>query len=270
MANAAILATPVDPAPDPRALVLSVLEAESDNNNLSAIEMTALCDRVQRLRAESGAGPVAMTVPRGYVALCTDRLKSSAVRISTVINNMDGSKPASEVVDQARHAIGLGARELELVFPIRSWHSGNRTEAGEIVRAARAVCHNRRNERVCLKVAIDASQFDDIKSFAGAVNLSIAAGADFLKTGMATASGSAAERDNPLATVLDCCHQHLWQTGQTVGVAIASGVDTLDAAQDCLSSAGVVMGPRWVTPHTFRLADPALFNAVADEMVTSR
>lgn len=108
------------------------------------------------------------------VRLCRD----SATRVCTVLDFPHGKAPAAVKEIEARYYMEYGAEELDMVMNYGLARSGKWSEVEEEIRAVVNAAHAR---NVVVKVIFEASQLT-AEEIARATEISIAAGADFVKT----------------------------------------------------------------------------------------
>lgn len=130
------------------------------------------------------------------VRLCRD----SATRVCTVLDFPHGKAPAAVKEIEARYYMEYGAEELDMVMNYGLARSGQWEEVEEEIRAVVNAAHTR---NVIVKVIFEASQLT-AEEIARATEISITAGADFVKTATGFfGTGATAEQ---LQIMLDTSH----------------------------------------------------------------
>ena len=129
----------------------------------------------------------AMCMERGVASLCvrpcdvklaSELLKDSSVMVSCVLSFPHGADTTATKVFQAQQAIADGVEEIDMVMNIGQFLSGNLDRVRDDIKAVVEIAHAK-NVRV--KV-IQESCFLTLEQVAAACELSLEAGADFVKT----------------------------------------------------------------------------------------
>jgi deoxyribose-phosphate aldolase len=196
------------------------------------------------------------------VARAAAALAGSGVRIATVVNFPSGDEPVDAVTSAAASALAAGADEIDLVLPYRALLAGRADTASAMVVAVRAVVPG------VLKVILETGELPDQATVDRAARLAIRSGADFVKTstGKTKVSATLDATATMLAAIRDL--------DPMVGLKPSGGIRTLADASAFLDQADAVMGPRWVSPSTFRFGASGLLDALlaaidGDASVTS-
>jgi deoxyribose-phosphate aldolase len=219
-------------------LDLTSLEAEDD-----AAKIEALCRR-----AATPAGPVAAVCIHAPFLALARRLLAPGIRLASVANFPAGTGAPDAVVTEIRQAIASGADEIDVVFPYAAFAAGARTEAQDLLTAARAASAGR-----SLKIILETGRLTPAL-IRDAARLAIAAGADFLK--------SSTGKLQPAATLESArlLLEAAAESRRPVGVKLAGGIRSTDQAAGYLALADEIMGPRWASPTTFRFGASALLD----------
>lgn len=106
-----------------------------------------------------------------------DELGAEDIQIATVTNFPHGNDDIAIAVLETRAAVAYGADEVDVVFPYRALMEGNESVGYELVKACKEACGD-----VLLKVIIESGVLADPALIRRASELSIDAGADFIKT----------------------------------------------------------------------------------------
>jgi len=149
-----------------------------------------------------------------YVPLCVQALQGSGVAVCTVAGFPLGATTPGAKAYEAREAVRAGAQEVDMVLSIGLLRAGDdRAVRREIARVVR-ICH--RKGALC-KVIIETALLDDAEKVR-ACRLSVAAGADFVKTSTGFAKAGATVYDVLLMRYI---------VGEKAGVKAAGGIRTL-------------------------------------------
>lgn len=113
---------------------------------------------------------------------CSQTLKEQGtpeIRIATVTNFPHGNDDIDIALAETRAAIAYGADEVDVVFPYRALMAGNEQVGFDLVKACKEACAA---ANVLLKVIIETGELKDEALIRKASEISIKAGADFIKT----------------------------------------------------------------------------------------
>ena len=112
------------------------------------------------------------------IPLAVELCRNSKTRVCTVLDFPHGKAPAAVKELEARYYMEYGAEEIDMVMNYGLARSGKWAEVEAEIRAVVNAAHAR---DVVVKVIFEASQLRD-EEIARATEVSIAAGADFVKT----------------------------------------------------------------------------------------
>lgn len=147
-------------------------------------EIQALCQEAKEF------GFYAVCVNPYYVSLCKDLLEGSKVKIATVIGFPLGANTSDIKALETKKAIDDGADEIDMVINIGALKDGDygvvRDDIKAVVEAAKG--------RARVKVIIETSLLTDDEKIK-ACELSLEAGADFVKTSTGFSTGGATVED---------------------------------------------------------------------------
>ena len=148
-------------------------------------QIEALCDEAIRYRFAC-----AMVNPL-WVSAAVGILSGTGVPVGVVIGFPLGASLVSTLRQEAAALARLGARELDMVIPIGYLKSGNHQAVEHAIHAAANVAHH---HDALLKVILETALLT-VEEKLRAAEISIQAGADFLKTSTGFASGGATAAD---------------------------------------------------------------------------
>lgn len=170
-----------------------------------------------------------------FLPLMVERLRSSDVKVCTVISFPFGADLPESKVAAAERAVEHGAHEIDVVMSLPMMLSGEfkgvRDELTRIVRAARSRAANTGRGNVLVKAIIEAPHLDD-KLKRLACKIVADAGADFAKT--ATGVGTAAT-----AYDVELMRDAL---PESVAVKAAGGIRTVDDVESMINAGASRVG----------------------------
>ncbi len=226
--------------------------------DLTSLEASDTDEKIRALcaRATTPAGHVAaVCVHPRFVALSKAALAGTGVRVATVVNFPAGGTDVAAAEAETRAAVAAGADEIDVVLPYAAFAAGDTGTTERMLRAVRAACAGR-----LLKVIHETGALPDAATIRAAAELSVACGADFLKT--STGKRSPAATPDATRILLEVSKAH----GGRLGVKPAGGIRDTGTAGAYLAIADDVQGPGWVSPGTFRFGASGLLDALLADL----
>ncbi|UJF23044.1 deoxyribose-phosphate aldolase [Shewanella sp. OMA3-2] len=181
-----------------------------------------------------------------------NELDCEDIKIATVTNFPHGNDDIAIAVLETRAAVAYGADEVDVVFPYRALMEGNETVGFELVKACKEEC----GEDVILKVIIESGELKDPALIRKASELSIDAGADFIKTSTGKVPVNATlEAAEIMLTVIS-------EKNTKIGFKPAGGVKDAAKTAEFLAIAVRILGEDWISPSTFRFGASSLLTSL--------
>jgi deoxyribose-phosphate aldolase len=175
-----------------------------------------VASQIRELCAQSTRyGFASVCVNATWIPLCVEELRESAVKVCTVIGFPLGASASGVKAFETSTAIGLGAREIDMVINIGRLKDRDDRYVYSEVRDVVEIAHR---EQAIVKVIIESCLLSNEEKVV-ACTIAQAAGADFVKTSTGFSSGGATEEDVSLMR---------WSVGGSVGVKAAGGVRNLN------------------------------------------
>lgn len=171
------------------------------------------------------------------------------VRIATVTNFPHGNDDIEIAVAETKAAIAYGADEVDVVFPYRALISGNENVGYELVKQCKAACGD-----TLLKVIIETGELKTEALIKRASELSIEAGANFIKT----STGKVAVNATPESAEIMLKVIRDMGVAQRVGFKPAGGVKTAQDAAQYLAMADQILGEQWADNMHYRFGASSL------------
>lgn len=227
---------------------LQLMDLTSLNEDDTAEKIITLCHQAH---TEAGNTAAICIYPR-FIPIAKKTLKSlglNDVTVATVTNFPAGGDDIDIAVSETKAAVAYGADEVDVVFPYRALMDGNESVGEQLVRCCKEVCGN----DVLLKVIIETGELKDTALIRKASEISIAAGADFIKT----STGKVAVNATPESARIML--EAIRDSGNTqVGFKPAGGIRTAEEAALHLDLADEIMGAGWVSRHHYRFGASSL------------
>lgn len=226
--------------------LIRMLDLTSLNDNDSELTIEELCQK-----ALTPYGNVAAVCIAGkFVRLAKNLLNKTSVKIATVVNFPQGEFAIGQTCEEIEKAVKNGADEIDAVFPYRHFLEGKTADCETYVSEAKKAA----GKDKLLKIILETGELKTVSAIANASRLSIANGADFIKTSTGKSKISATpEAANIMLEAIAAAKNN-------VGFKASGGIKTLDEAKKYLVLADSVMGLRWINPHNFRIGASSLLN----------
>tara|TARA_B100000700_G_scaffold328486_1_gene446483 strand:+ start:876 stop:1604 length:729 start_codon:yes stop_codon:yes gene_type:complete len=170
------------------------------------------------------------------------------VPVATVTNFPQGGTDVERAVEETQRAIAAGADEIDVVLPYHALLTGDKQICERLIRQVKDACGN----DILLKVIIESGELQTSAQIRLASQLSIANGADFIKTSTGKVPVNATlEAAEDMLTVIA-------QDNPSCGFKAAGGIRTLDDACAYFDLAERLLGADYLSPNCFRLGASSL------------
>lgn len=226
---------------------ISLIDLTSLTNVESTQDIINLC---QQAKSEGGNTAAICIYPR-FVPVAKKQLlaqETKEIKIATVTNFPDGGDDIAIAVAETKAAVAYGADEVDVVFPYKALMAGNESVGFELVKACKEAC----GKSAILKVIIESGELATHELIKLASEISINAGADFIKT----STGKVAINATPDAakTMLEV----IASLKPSVGFKAAGGVKNIDDVNIYLTLAKEALGDKYISENTFRFGASSL------------
>ena len=228
---------------DPQAtarLALACLDLTSLNDADTEADIARMCARAQ---GPHGAVAAVCVWPR-LAAFARAQLPAS-IAVAAVANFPDGSADVERAVRETGLIVQSGAQEVDLVLPYAELLRGNEVAVTGLLAAVRKASAGLR-----LKVILETGVLADAAHMLRAAQLSLAAGADFLKTSTGKTPVSATPE---AARVLLSAIAADTQAFGRVGFKPSGGIRSVADAALYIALTEELLGPQALTPQRFRI-----------------
>lgn len=231
---------------------LSLMDLTTLNDDDTDDKVIALC---QQALTPFGS-PAAVCVYPRFVPIARKTLRAiglESVKIATVTNFPHGNDDLEIALSETAAAIAYGADEVDVVFPYRALMAGEEQFCTEFVQSNQSLCAG---YGVKLKVIIESGELKSPELIRKASEISIRAGADFIKTstGKVAVNATLEAARVMLETIRDL------GAADYVGFKAAGGVRTAEEAQTYLMLAEEILGKEWIKAEHFRFGASGLLN----------
>lgn len=171
------------------------------------------------------------------------------IRIATVTNFPHGNDDIDIAVAETKAAIAYGADEVDVVFPYRTLIAGDEKTGFKLVNQCKQACGD-----ISLKVIIETGELKEEALIRRASEISIEAGADFIKT----STGKVPVNATPEAAEIMLQVIRDKGVAKTVGFKPAGGVRTAEDAEKYLAMADSILGETWADSQHYRFGASSL------------
>ena len=244
--------TAIDWAHDPQSsarLALACLDLTSLNTADTEADIAALCRR-----AQSPFGPVAAVCVWPRLAAFAGAQLPASIAVAAVANFPHGHADIDAAVRDTEQIVQAGAQEVDVVLPYRSLMAGDERAASALLVAVRQACPG-----LLLKVILETGELKTPALIERACQLSLEAGADFLKT----STGK-----TPVSATLEAARIMLGAIAASpaarnrVGFKAAGGIRTVAEASAYLALTQELLGAQALTPQRFRIGASSLLDDI--------
>lgn len=225
---------------------------------ISYMDLTTLnendTDEIVATLANKATTPAGKTAaiciyPR-FIPAAKKLLNNNGVLIATVTNFPHGNDDIDIAVAETKAAVAYGADEVDVVFPYKALMEGNEQVGFDLVKACKEACP----EGVLLKVIIESGVLQEESLIRKASELSINAGADFIKT----STGKVPVNATPEAA--EIMLKVIAELNPKCGFKAAGGVRSAEDAKIYLDLATNICGDNWLSTNTFRFGASGLLD----------
>ncbi|MBY6195982.1 deoxyribose-phosphate aldolase [Vibrio hangzhouensis] len=229
---------------------LQLIDLTSLNSDDTDEKIVELC---KKANTPVGKTAAVCVYPR-FVPIAKTTLKSMGcrdIKVATVTNFPHGNDNIEVAVLETKAALAYGADEVDVVFPYRALMAGDDSIGYELVHQCKKACGD-----AVLKVIIEVGELKSDELIKKASEISIKAGADFIKTstGKVTVNATLPYAKVMLEVIRDL------NVISRVGFKPAGGVRTLSEAEQYLELAEEMLGSNWINKKQFRFGASSLLN----------
>lgn len=191
-----------------------------------------------------------------HVRTAKEILKNSPVKVASVATAFpSGNASLAVKLEDTRFAVSEGADEVDMVISRGEFLRGNYGFVHDEIASVKEACGHAR-----LKVILETGELSTLDNVRKASDLTIAAGADFIKTSTGKIQPAATM---PVTLVmLEAIRDHFLRTGKMVGMKPAGGISTARAALQYLVMLYETLGGAWMSNEWFRFGASSLANDV--------
>lgn len=230
-------------------LALACLDLTRLNDADTEADVVELC-----ARAHGPHGPVAAVCVWPRFAARARRELPAGIAVAAVANFPDGGADIPRAVRDARAIVDAGAQEVDVVLPFVRLMQGDERRVVDLLDAVRAACPG-----LVLKVILETGVLADDARIARASQLSLEAGADFLKTSTGKTAVSATPRAARVMLATIAADPH---AAGRVGFKASGGIRTVADAALYLALCEQALGRDALRAGRFRIGASSLLDDI--------
>ena len=203
----------------------------------------------------------AICVYPNFAKIVSQSLEVEEVGIACVSGGFPSSQTFTEVkVAETALALADGATEIDIVFPVGKFLSGDYEGMCDEIEEIKSVCGDHH-----LKVILETGSLKSAENIMKASILAMYSGADFIKT----STGKQEPAATPEAAYVMCkaIKAYYEKTGRKVGFKPAGGINCVNDALLYYTIVKEVLGEEWLNNKLFRIGTSRLANLLLSEIV---
>ena len=243
-------------------IILSCIDLTTLNTDDTAGKVRSMCDKVNDLPLHYANFPnvASICVYPSLIAEVSANLKYEGVGIVSVAGGFPSSQTFLEIkVAESEKAVKAGATEIDIVIALGKFLEDDYQGVAEEISAIKKAIGN-----IKLKVILETGLLSSPVIIYKASEISILAGADFLKT--STGKVEPAASLEAVHIMCEAIRNHFVATGEKTGIKPAGGINTTGQALQYMSVVRYVLGEDWLNPGLFRIGASRLANRVLEDL----
>ena len=244
-------------------LALSMMDLTTLEGKDSDGKVIQLCQKAKLPYASLPELPkvAAVCVYPTMVRLAKNQVKGTGINVASVATAFpSGMAPLSVRIDDTKFAVDEGADEVDMVISRGAFLSGEYNKVFDEVAAVKEACGEAH-----LKVILETGELHTYENVRKASDISMDAGADFIKTSTGKISPAATQ---PVTLVmLEAIRDFYYRTGKMIGMKPAGGIRTAKQALQYLVLVKETLGAAWLDKDYFRFGASSLANDVLMQIV---
>jgi deoxyribose-phosphate aldolase len=199
-----------------------------------------------------------------YVGVAKKALEGSDIQVASVATAFPSGQANIEAkLSDTKFAVDQGADEIDMVISRGQFLAGNHQFVFDEIATIKEACG-----KAHLKVILETGELDTLDNVRKASEISMYAGADFIKT--STGKIQPAATLQVTYVMLDAIKDFYLTTGKIIGMKPAGGISTSKIALQYLVMLNEVLGEKWMTKKYFRFGASSLANDLLMQLVKSK
>jgi deoxyribose-phosphate aldolase len=237
-------------------MALSMIDLTTLEGKDTPSKVRQLCYKAQHLHGLSPELPsvAAVCVYPTMVGVAKKALENSSIKVASVSTAFPSGQAPFEVKKlDTLYALEHGADEIDMVISRGHFLAGEYNYVFDEIASIKALCGSAR-----LKVIFETGELDTLDQVRRISDISIAAGANFIKT--STGKIQPAATFPVVFTMLGAIKDHYDRTGHMIGMKPAGGISSAKTALQHLLMVKEVLGEAWLNNEWYRFGASSLAN----------
>lgn len=225
-------------------------------------KVNALCEKglTYAKKWENIPNVAAICVYPTFAKQVSAKLKKSGIKTACVAGAFpSGQSPLFVKLIEVKYAVDEGADEIDMVISRGTFLEGNYQTIFDEVAAIKKACG-----KAHLKVILETGELQTLTNVRIASDISIAAGADFIKT--STGKINPAATEEAFYVMLQAIKAHYDATGKMIGIKPAGGISEPQQALNYFMLINHVLGEKWINNNYFRVGASRLADKIAEKI----
>jgi deoxyribose-phosphate aldolase len=237
---------------------LTTLEGSDTNEKIITMCKTA---RSFSLQGAGVPNVAAVCFYPPFVKLAKEELAGTGIQVASVAAGFpSGQLSINLKVAEVEFAVAEGADEIDIVISRGKLIANKCNDVYEEIVALKKACGPAE-----LKVILETGELETVYRIRKACEISLKAGADFLKT--STGKMQPAATPEAFLIMLHSIDEFHKKTGKMVGIKAAGGIADPDEAIKYYQLVKYMLGAEWLNNKLFRIGASRLAQKVADEIM---
>ena len=243
--------------------ILSLIDLTTLSGDDTEKRITDLCNKATSYENKvTGISNVAaVCVYPIFAKLVSSLLSSTEVKTACVAGAFpSGQSPLNIRLLEVEDAVNNGAEDIDMVISRGKLIEGNFNYVYNEVAEIKKACG-----KAHLKVILETGELGTVQNIRKASELSILAGADFIKT--STGKIQPAATIEAFIIMLDTIKEYFDKTGIMIGIKPAGGISDVDDAINYYFLVSEILGEKWLNNQYFRIGASRLADNVYAEII---
>jgi len=245
--------------------ILSFIDLTTLSGDDTIQKVTDLCKKAASFKDEKNdiSNVAAVCVYPIFANLVSTLLKPYDINTACVAGAFpSGQSPLQIRILEVEDAVANGAQEIDMVISRGKLIEGDSSYISKEVKLIKEACKNAH-----LKVILETGELKTVKLIRQASELSILAGADFIKT--STGKINPAATPEAFLIMLDTIKEYFEKTEKKIGIKPAGGISTPNEAIVYYLLVLEILGEKWLNKEYFRIGASRLADNIYNEVINN-